>query len=56
MTDAIARIHVPVLADRIVDGRAEAQIIADAAHGEQLRMPAGNEQRHKGKAGGMFGQ
>ena len=33
------------LADRVVDGGAEAHVIADAAHRDELRMPARGEQQ-----------
>ena len=33
------------LAERIVDGRAPALVVADAAHQHDLRMPAGNQQQ-----------
>ncbi len=43
------------LADRVVDGAAELEVVADAAHGEQLRMPPRDEQQQIGK-GEIVGQ
>ncbi len=41
------------LADRVVDGAAEAQIIADATHGEDLGVAAGREKQAIGKRRGV---
>ena len=38
------------LADGVVDGGAEAHIVADAAHRDELRMAAGGEQQQIGEA------
>ena len=38
------------LADGVVDGRAEANVIADAAHRDELRVPAGGEEEQVGEA------
>ena len=37
------------LADGVVDGRAEADVIADAAHRDELRVPAGGEEEQVGE-------
>ena len=36
--------------DGVVDGRAEADVIADAAHRDELRVPAGGEEEQVGEA------
>ncbi len=37
------------LADRVVNRRPDAQVIVDAAHGDQLRVPARDQQKQVGK-------
>ena len=37
------------LAQRVVDRRAEPDVVADAAHGDELRVPAGGEEQEIGE-------
>ena len=42
-------------AQRVIDGRAEPLVSADAAHDQELRMPAGNQQQQI-RAAAAFGE